>query len=76
MNLMIDYNQEKALTIYLPLFQCMANMTSDDWRAAVLLTGEFISDFEFEEKKFANSTIMSYQMQLCYYFGDMDLAGE
>ena len=76
MNLMIDYNQEKALTIYLPLFQCMANMASDDWKDAVLLTGEFISDFEFEEKKFANSTMMSYQMQLCYYFGDMDLAGE
>mmetsp|Transcript_14734 Transcript_14734/g.36035 ORF Transcript_14734/g.36035 Transcript_14734/m.36035 type:complete len:1322 (+) Transcript_14734:643-4608(+) len=74
MNLMIDYNQEKSLTIYLPLFQCMANMTSDDWRTAVLLKGEFISDFEFEEKKFANSTMMSYQMQLCYYFGDMDLA--
>ena len=65
MNLMIDYNQEKALTIYLPLFQCMANMTSDDWRAAALLKGEFISDSEFKEKKFANSTMMSYQMQLC-----------
>jgi predicted ATPase len=75
-NQMIDYNQEKAMTIYKPLFQCMWNMASDnnDWRAAVLLKGDFISDTEFEEKKFANTTMMSYQMQLAYYFGDIDLA--
>ena len=75
MNQMKEYNQEKALTIYCPLFQCMLNMNSKDWKAAMLLKGEAISDTEFEEKKFANTTFMSYQMQLAYYLGDMELAG-
>jgi hypothetical protein len=70
---MKDYKQDKALTIYLPLFQCMLNMTGK-LEEALLLKGEAISDVEFEEKKFANTTLMSYQMQLAYYFGDMELA--
>lgn len=73
MGQMKNYKQDKALTIYLPLFQCMLNMTGK-LEDALLLKGEAISDVEFEEKKFANTTLMSYQMQLAYYFGDMKLA--
>ena len=73
MSQMKDYKQDKALTIYIPLFQCMVNMTGKS-NNAILLKGEAISDVEFEEKKFANTTLMSYQMQLAYYFGDMELA--
>lgn len=70
---MKEYKQEKVLSIYLPLYQCMLNMTGS-CQDAVLLAGEAISQEEFEEKQFSNSTIMSYQMQLAYYFGDMKLA--
>ncbi|CAB9511807.1 Protein tyrosine kinase [Seminavis robusta] len=72
---MKDYKQEKALAIYLPLFQCLLNMTGPASDAA-LLCGEAISQAEYEEKKFTNSTIMSYQMQLSYYFNDMERAEE
>ena len=70
---MKEYKQDKALNIYLPLYQCMLNMTGPQ-EEALLLKGEAISEKDFEEKKFANSTIMSYQMQLAYYFDDMELA--
>jgi hypothetical protein len=70
---MKDYKQDKALTIYLPLFQCMLNMTGN-LDEALLLKGDAIGAVEFDEKKFANTTLMSYQMQLAYYFGDMKLA--
>ena len=66
MSQMKDYKQDKALTIYIPLFQCMVNMTGKS-NNVILLKGEAISDVEFEEKKFANTTLMSYQMQLAYY---------
>lgn len=70
---MKEYKQEKALAIYMPLFQCMLNATgrSDN---ALLLKGEAISEQEHDEKLFTNTTIMSYQMQLAYYFDDMELA--
>lgn len=70
---MREYKQEKALAIYLPLFQCMLNMTGS-YENALLLAGEAISPEEFEDKKLSNSTIMSYQMQLAYYFDDIQLA--
>lgn len=70
---MKDYKQDKALALYLPLFQCMLNMTGK-LKEALLLKGKAISDVEFEEGKFANTTLMSYQMQLAYFFGDMELA--
>jgi hypothetical protein len=70
---MKDYKQDKAWTIYLPLFQSMLNMTGK-LKEALLLKGEAIIDVEFEEEKFTNTTIMSYQMQLAYYFGDTELA--
>jgi len=70
---MREYKQEKALAIYLPLFQCLLNMTGASPNAA-LLYGEAITREDYEEKKISNATVQSYQMQLAYYFDDMELA--
>jgi hypothetical protein len=70
---MLDYKQQKALTIYQPLFRCMKAMSGSLEDAM-----KSISEMETEQKEieFANTTLMSYQMQLAYYFGRMDQAEE
>lgn len=70
---MLDYEQQKALTIYRPLFRCMSAMAGNLENAL-----KAMRDMELEQEKieFANSTLMSYQMQLAYYFGDMKQAGQ
>ena len=72
---MKEYKQEKALRIYSPLLQCMLNMSGES-QDPVVLTGEAVSQKDYNEQKFTNGIIMSYQLQLAYYFGNMQLAEE
>ena len=64
---MREYKQEKTLSIYLPVLQCMLNM-SGATKDPLLLYGGAMSKDEYDKCKLTNKTIMTYQMQLAYYF--------
>lgn len=72
---MREYKQDKTLSTYLPIFQCMLNMTGTS-KDPTLLIGEAISKDEYDKKKMTDKTMMTYQMQLAYYFDNLWLADQ
>eukprot|EP00540_Astrosyne_radiata_P003660 CAMPEP_0116845946 /NCGR_PEP_ID=MMETSP0418-20121206/13566_1 /TAXON_ID=1158023 /ORGANISM="Astrosyne radiata, Strain 13vi08-1A" /LENGTH=484 /DNA_ID=CAMNT_0004477147 /DNA_START=135 /DNA_END=1589 /DNA_ORIENTATION=- len=73
---MVAYNQEKALVIYLPLWQCMLNLRGES-HDPLVLTGEAMNQEEYSKNKsFTTSELASYRMQIAYYLNALSLAHE
>lgn len=69
---MSEYKQTKELRTYVPLWQCMLNLMGRSANPTVM-TGDAMDQEQFEKGKLGVVVMMSYRMQLAYYFGDLTL---